>query len=302
MSIKHFEISNKVYLEDNFKEVISLILEHGSGVFDDAQFVEGSDTSHKPMSSYTSSQHEARLTLYKNENINFFFKYWVYNTANSVANKRRILNLYHVDKTGTEIFTTDVDTNEIESQTMGYMYLNRDNEISGTFGKAGTGNMIDGITFINNNAIAIDFNNIHFYNNSNPQQAKFLQSKGIIIFALTNKNNVALITPSYVDRGNIYSYNNKNSNDIPQGYNYLKVLCRSSYYSKLKYDNIPWKPVYGSKTILNPIIVNNSDEYVPDVYYTPVTQYIIDPHDDAILDINGDLYYYNGFIAVKVNS
>ena len=161
MSIKHFEISNKVYLEDNFKEVISLILEHGSGVFDDAQFVEGSDTSHKPMSSYTSSQHEARLTLYKNENINFFFKYWVYNTANSVANKRRILNLYHVDKTGTEIFTTDVDTNEIESMSMGYMYLNIFNEISGTFGKAGTGNMIDGITFINNNAIAIDFNNIH---------------------------------------------------------------------------------------------------------------------------------------------
>lgn len=302
MSIKHFEISNKVYLKDNFEEVISLILEHGSGVFDDAQFVPGSNTDHEPMSSYNNSQHEARLTLYKNENINFFFKYWVYNTSGSIANKRRILNLYHVDKTGTEIFTTDVDTSKIETQTMGYMQLGKNNEITGTFGKAGTGNMIDGITFINNNAIAIDFNNIYFYNDSNPQQAKFLQSKGIIIFALTNKNNVALITPSYVDRGNIYSYNGSNSNDIPSGYNYLKVLCRSSYYSKLKYDNIPWKPVYGGKTILNPIIVNNSDEYVPDVYYTPVTQYIIDPHDDAILDINGDLYYYNGFIAVKVNS
>jgi len=149
------------------------------------------------------------------------------------------------------------------------------------------------VIVINKNTVALSFTSYV------PENLDSRKSPGIIIITKTNKGNICTIKPSKII-GNVFHWYVEWS--TPDTYNHLEVLSPYSMSGTSFYNNIPWKPVYGSKTILNPILVNNSNEYVPDVYYTPVTQYIVDPHDDAILDINGDLYYYNGFIAVKINT
>jgi hypothetical protein len=150
------------------------------------------------------------------------------------------------------------------------------------------------VIIINKNTIALSFTSYV------PENLDSRKSPGIIIITKTNKGNICTIKPSKLI-GNV-SYWFTSQYSTPETYNHLEVLSPYSMSGTSFYNNIPWKPVYGSKTILNPILVNNSDEFVPDIYYTPVTQYIIDPHDDAIIDINGDLYYYNGFIAVKIDT
>jgi hypothetical protein len=149
------------------------------------------------------------------------------------------------------------------------------------------------VIIINKNTVALSFTSYV------PENLDSRKSPGIIIITKTNKGNICTIKPSKII-GNVDYWFVADS--TPKTYNHLEVLSPYSMSGTSFYDNIPWKPVYGSKTILNPILVNNSDEYVPDIYYTPVTQYIIDPHDDAIIDVNGDLYYYNGFIAVKIDT
>lgn len=148
------------------------------------------------------------------------------------------------------------------------------------------------VIIINKNTVALSFTSYA------PEYLDSRKSPGIIIITKTNKGNICTIKPSKII-GNVDHWYAPAS--TPDTYNHLEVLSPYSMAGTSFYDNIPWKPVCGSKTILNPILVNNSNEFVPDIYYTPVTQYIIDPHDDAIIDINGDLYYYNGFIAVKID-
>ena len=148
------------------------------------------------------------------------------------------------------------------------------------------------VIIINENTVALSFTSYV------PENLDSRKSPGIIIITKTNKGNICTIKPSKIIGNVSYWFVDSST---PKTYNHLEVLSPYSMAGTSFYDNIPWKPVYGSKTILNPILVNNSDEFVPDIYYTPVTQYIIDPHDDAIIDINGDLYYYNGFIAVKID-
>lgn len=148
------------------------------------------------------------------------------------------------------------------------------------------------VIIINKNTVALSFTSYV------PENLDSRKSPGIIIITKTNKGNICTIKPSKII-GNVDHW--FVSGSTPDTYNHLEVLSPYSMSGTSFYNNIPWKPVCGSKTILNPILVNNSDEFVPDIYYTPVTQYIIDPHDDAIIDINGDLYYYNGFIAVKID-
>lgn len=149
------------------------------------------------------------------------------------------------------------------------------------------------VIIINKNTVALSFTSYA------PEYLDSRKSPGIIIITKTNKGNICTIKPSKII-GNVDHWFALAS--TPDTYNHLEVLSPYSMAGTSFFDNIPWKPVCGSKTILNPILVNNSDEFVPDIYYTPVTQYIIDPHDDAIIDINGDLYYYNGFIAVKIDT
>ena len=148
------------------------------------------------------------------------------------------------------------------------------------------------VIIINKNTVALSFTSYM------PENLDSRKSPGIIIITKTNKGNICTIKPSKIIGNVSYWFVDSST---PKTYNHLEVLSPYSIAGTSFYDNIPWKPVCGSKTILNPILVNNSNEFVPDIYYTPVTQYIIDPHADAIIDINGDLYYYNGFIAVKID-
>lgn len=128
-------------------------------------------------------------------------------------------------------------------------------------------------------------------------------SRGIIIFTKTNTGKVCMIFPSskLVCKPK-YEVSDKAYYELrgDLSYNYLCALCRGSSFRPLQYNTIPFGSVVGDKTILNPIIVNGCTEYCPDCFYVPISQYILAPNEDTILSINGEQYYYNGFIAVKI--
>ena len=122
------------------------------------------------------------------------------------------------------------------------------------------------------------------------------KSPGIIIFTKTNNGRLVPICPSEF-YANIYQKKLANTDYS----NYLSCVSNDSLISTNHYPNIPWNATLTDKTILNPIIVQGIDDFCPECFYTPTTQYKLDPHDDAIIIVDGEKYYYNGFIAVKLD-
>ena len=160
---------------------------------------------------------------------------------------------------------------------------------NGTFPRA---SIIKEIIKINENTVAFTFGHIF---SKNPK----LISPGILILTKSNEGNLTLISPS---KQLICVHDFKyNGNPVQTGKNYLLVASKNSSRTPYSYDTIPFQSVYGDKTILNPIIINGCTEYCPDCFYVPVSQYIIPPNEDTVLNINGEAYYYNGFIAVKIH-
>lgn len=152
--------------------------------------------------------------------------------------------------------------------------------------------IIKEIIKINENTVAFTFGHI-FSKNSK------IMSPGILILTKSNEGNLTLISPS--DQL-ICVHNFKHDNNpLRWGKNYLLVASKNSSRTPYRYDTIPFQSVYGDKTILNPIIINGCTEYCPDCFYVPVSQYIIPCNEDTVISINGEPYYYNGFIAVKIH-
>jgi hypothetical protein len=152
--------------------------------------------------------------------------------------------------------------------------------------------IIKEIIKINENTVAFTFGHIF---SKNPT----LMSPGILILTKSNEGNLTLISPS---NQLICVHNFKyDGNPVQYGKNYLLVASKNSSRTPYRYDTIPFQSVYGDKTILNPIIINGCTEYCPDCFYVPVSQYIIPCNEDTIISINGEPYYYNGFIAVKIH-
>lgn len=151
-------------------------------------------------------------------------------------------------------------------------------------------NAVKDIVCINDNTFALSLGNIYY-------TEKDYYSPGIIILTKTMKDKIAIIMPSA----------SAETDDIVKiaGFDdvYRNSLVAATYESKFapyRYDTIPFKSTFGDKTILNPIIIQGTDDYCPDCFYVPVSQYILPKNEDTVLNINGEPYYYNGFIAVKL--
>ena len=167
-------------------------------------------------------------------------------------------------------------------------YSANDMLFNGTLPRA---SIIKEIIKINENTVAFTFGHIF---SKNPK----LMSPGILILTKSNEGNLTLISPS---NQLICVHNFKyDANPVQYGKNYLLVASKNSSRTPYRYDTIPFQSVFGDKTILNPIIINGCTEYCPDCFYVPVSQYILPPNEDTVISINGDPYYYNGFIAVKI--
>ena len=152
--------------------------------------------------------------------------------------------------------------------------------------------IIKEIIKINENTVAFTFGHIF---SKNPK----LMSPGILILTKSNEGNLTLISPS---NQLICAHDFKhNGNPLQTGKNYLLVASKNSSRTPYTYNTIPFQSVYGDKTILNPIIINGCTEYCPDCFYVPVSQYLVPPNEDTVISINGEPYYYNGFIAVKIS-
>ena len=49
-------------------------------------------------------------------------------------------------------------------------------------------------------------------------------------------------------------------------------------------------------------MVKGTNDFVPDAFYVPISQYILNNITDATFYVGDDQYYFNGFIAVKINN
>ena len=151
-------------------------------------------------------------------------------------------------------------------------------------------NAVKDIVCINDNTFALSLGNIYY-------TEKDYYSPGIIILTKTMKDKIAIIMPSAsAETEDIIKI--AGFNDVYR--NSLVAVTYESKFAPYRYDTIPFKSVYGDKTILNPIIIQGTDDYCPDCFYVPVSQYILPKNEDTVLNINGEPYYYNGFIAVKL--
>ena len=151
-------------------------------------------------------------------------------------------------------------------------------------------NAVKDIICINDNTFALSLGNIYY-------TEKDYYSPGIIIITKTMKDKIAIIMPSAsAETDDIVKI--AGFNDVYR--NSLVAVTYESKFAPYRYDTIPFKSTFGDKTILNPIIIQGTDDYCPDCFYVPVSQYILPKNEDTVLNINGEPYYYNGFIAVKL--
>lgn len=261
---------NYNYTRDRYftQEYITNLLptEDGGGT---ASFsINQSDYANDGLSFYDGSEH--RFLLYRTINATgYYVKAYVtsFTFAVNGDNIHRVRNaFYQGDNPNTKI---------------------NDMLFNGTLPRA---SIIKEIIKINENTVAFTFGHIF---SKNPK----LMSPGILILTKSNEGNLTLISPS---NQLICSHNFRYYVEY-QGKNYLLVASKNSSRTPYRYDTIPFQSVFGDKTILNPIIINGCTEYCPDCFYVPVSQYILPPNEDTVISINGEAYYYNGFIAVKIS-
>lgn len=141
---------------------------------------------------------------------------------------------------------------------------------------------------------------LSFYTRPNdPSEIKY-RCPGIAILTISNNGYPTLIAPDkHFNGSNLVCTNYLNTGTRNQSKQYLFVT--NKYASQRLFPNTQWLSVVGEKTILNPIIVPGAPDFCPDCFYVPVSQYKLENYQDAIFEIAGSYYYYNGFIAVKLD-
>lgn len=168
----------------------------------------------------------------------------------------------------------------------------RNNNSNGQIGTFTYSNFISEILLINDTTFAFTFEYI------NEENEKW-RSPGIIIFTITNNGNVAMIQPSNVRTATkipISSWTNPIEN-----YNHLYCATIESVDETMSYPTIYFEPTLSEKTVLSPIMVIGDDDYCPTCYTVSMAQFTTDYYSDAIIDIEGLPFYYNGFIAVQLD-
>jgi len=169
---------------------------------------------------------------------------------------------------------------------------NRGVSNSGQIGTFKYSNFISEILLINDTTIAFTFENI---NDGNEKW----RSPGIIIFTITNNGNIAMIQPSNIRTAVKIPIS---SATIPvEQYNHLYCATIESVDDTMSYPNIYFEPTLSEKTVLSPIMVIGDDDYCPTCYTVSMAQFTMNYYSDAIIDIEGLPFYYNGFIAVQLD-
>ena len=156
------------------------------------------------------------------------------------------------------------------------------------------------VIIINENVIALSLTS------ENSERIDICKSPGIIIFAKTDKGRISVISPntflSCKPESSLLIINKSGYFPNSPIQNYLSCITYESQTGTPYFSNICYGGVSaGDKTILNPLIVKGTNDFIPDVFYVPVSQYILNNTSDASFYIGNDRYYYNGFIAVKIN-
>lgn len=139
---------------------------------------------------------------------------------------------------------------------------------------------------------------LSFYTRPNLPSEINYRCPGIAILTISNNGYPTLIAPDkHFNGSNLVCLNYANPGK--QANQYLFVT--NKYASQRFFSNTQWLSVVGEKTILNPIIVPGAPDFCPDCFYVPVSQYKLENYSDTIFEIDGNYYYYNGFIAVKLD-
>lgn len=118
-----------------------------------------------------------------------------------------------------------------------------------------------------------------------------VKKPGLIVITKTAKGNIAVIQPSYM------LGIGKNTDDNPNG---LSCLTRASTGESYAFTSILYESDLAYKTVISPVMVNGDSDYCKDVFWVPMIQFNVERGDDAILEIAGEYYYYNGFLACKI--
>ena len=170
---------------------------------------------------------------------------------------------------------------------------NRNSNSGGDIGRFKYTNFISEILLINDTTFAFTFENINDAN-------EIYRSPGIIIFTITNNGNIAMIQPSNVRTAVKIPIHSSTMPPVDQ-YNHLYCATIESVDATMSYPNIYFGPTLSEKTVLSPIMVIGDDDYCPTCYTVSMAQFTTDYYTDAIIDIEGSPFYYNGFIAVQLD-
>lgn len=114
---------------------------------------------------------------------------------------------------------------------------------------------------------------------------------GIIVFAKTVSGNIAVIQPSYMLGAGM------NTDVNPNG---LSCLTRNSTGENYSFTSILYQSSLTYQTVISPVMVNGDSDYCETIFWVPMIQFEVERSDDAILEIAGEYYYYNGFLACKI--
>ena len=163
---------------------------------------------------------------------------------------------------------------------------------NGQIGTFKYSNFISEILLINDTTFAFTF---EYINDGNEKW----RSPGIIIFTITNNGNIAMIQPSNIRTAVKIPIS---SASIPvEQYNHLYCATIESVDDTMSYPNIYFGPTLSEKTVLSPIMVIGDDDYCPTCYTVSMAQFTMNYYSDAIIEIEGLPFYYNGFIAVQLD-
>jgi hypothetical protein len=170
---------------------------------------------------------------------------------------------------------------------------NRGINSGGNIGKFNYSNFISEILLINDTTFAFTFEKVDDGN-------EIYRSPGIIIFTITNNGNIAMIQPSNVRTAVKIPIHGATMPPVDQ-YNHLYCATIESVDDIMSYPNIYFGSTLSEKTVLSPIMVIGDDDYCPTCYTVSMAQFTMNYFSDAIIEIEGLPFYYNGFIAVQLD-
>ena len=115
-----------------------------------------------------------------------------------------------------------------------------------------------------------------------------------IIFAKTNKGVIACIWPSAVFKNVSPVQINSSGTTVT---NYICCTTINTKTDTPYYDFMTYYQASGSPSVFEPIDVVGDDDYVPNVFYVPISSALLVDYNDGYINGGERRIYYNGRIA-----